>query len=212
MNTPYIGTTFLTMSTQTDNIFEFDGFRPVIHESAFIHPNATITGNVIIARDVYVGPGAALRGDWGAIIIEDGCNIQENCTVHMFPGVTVTLKAGAHVGHGAVIHGATLGENCLIGMNAVVMDNAEVGSGSIVGALAFVPAEMKIPARSVVVGNPAKIVKEVSDEMLAWKSEGTKLYQALPNECRASLRPCKPLREVEPDRPTQKVGYKPRKR
>ena len=193
------------------NIFEFDGFRPVIDASAFIHPNATVTGNVIIGRNVYVGPGAALRGDWGAIIIEDGCNVQENCTIHMFPGVTVTLRAGAHVGHGAVIHGATLGSNCLIGMNAVVMDNAEVGAGSIVGALAFVPADMKIPERSIVVGNPAKIVKSVSDEMLAWKSAGTELYQKLPADCRASLKPCEPLREVEPNRPTQKINYKPHK-
>ena len=194
---------------QPNNIYEFDGFRPVIHESAFIHPNATITGNVIIGRDVYVGPGAALRGDWGAIVIEDGCNVQENCTIHMFPGVTVILKAGAHVGHGAVIHGATLGANCLIGMNAVVMDNAEIGAGSIVGALTFVPAEMKIPERSIVVGNPAKVVKSVSDEMLAWKSEGTKLYQELPANCRSSLKPCQPLREIEPNRPIQKTNYKP---
>jgi len=195
---------------QASNIYEFDGFRPVIHHSAFIHPNATVTGNVIIGSDVYIGPGAALRGDWGGIIIEDGCNVQENCTIHMFPGVTVTLRTGAHVGHGAVIHGATLGANCLIGMNAVIMDNAEIGAGSIVGALAFVPAEMKIPERSIAVGNPAKVVKQVSDEMLAWKTEGTKLYQALPANCRASLKPCEPLRSIEPNRPVQKTSYKPR--
>src|SRR5215212_4943490 len=178
------------------NIYEFDGFKPVIHESAFIHPNATVTGNVIIGRDVYVGPGAAIRGDWGGIVIEDGCNVQENCTVHMFPGVTVVLERGAHVGHGAIVHGARIGENALIGMNAVVMDNAVVGAGCIVGALCFVPAEMRIPARKVVVGNPAKIVKDVSDEMLAWKTEGTALYQALPARLRATLRPCEPLRAV----------------
>lgn len=191
------------------NIFEFNGFRPVIDATAYIHPNATVTGNVIIGRDVYIGPGAALRGDWGEIIIEDGCNVQENCTVHMFPGVTVILKQGAHVGHGAVIHGATLGENCLIGMNAVVMDNAVVGSGSIVGALSFVPTDMQIPERSIVVGNPAKIVKNVSDEMLEWKTEGTKLYQSLPSECHASLRPCEPLRQKEANRPKQKTDYMP---
>ena len=162
------------------NIFEFDGFRPVIHESAFIHPNATVTGNVIIGRDVYVGPGAAIRGDWGGVVIEDGCNVQENCTVHMFPGVTVVLERSAHIGHGAIVHGARIGQNALIGMNAVVMDNAVIGAECIIGALCFVPAEMQIPARKVVVGNPAKIVKDVSDEMVAWKSEGTALYQALP--------------------------------
>jgi phenylacetic acid degradation protein len=190
------------------NIFEFDGFRPVIHETAFIHPNATVTGNVVIGRDVYVGPGAAIRGDWGAIVIEDGCNVQESCTIHSFPGVTVVLEESAHIGHGAVIHGARIGRNALIGMNAVVMDNAFVGAECIVGALCFVRAEMQIPARKVVVGNPAKIVKDVTDEMIAWKTEGTKLYQTLPNQLRKSLRPCEPLREIPKDRPAQQSAYK----
>ena len=190
------------------NVFAFDGFVPVIHESAFVHPNATVTGNVVIGRDVYVGPGAAIRGDWGGIVIDDGCNVQESCTIHMFPGVTVVLEAGAHIGHGAVVHGARIGANALIGMNAVVMDNAHVGSGSIVGALCFVPSEMQIPPRSVVVGNPAKIVKQVSDEMLAWKTEGTALYQALPARLHESLRPCEPLREVPADRARQQMSYR----
>src|SRR5476649_763389 len=123
------------------NIFEFKGIKPVIHPSAFIHPNATVTGNVIIGKDVYVGPGAALRGDWGKIIIEDGCNVQENCTIHMFPGVTVILKEGSHIGHGAIIHGATIGKNCLVGMNAVIMENVQLGDESIVGALTFIKEE-----------------------------------------------------------------------
>ena len=190
------------------NVFAFDGFVPVVHESAFVHPNATITGNVAIGRDVYVGPGAALRGDWGAIVVEDGCNVQEGCTVHMFPGVTVRLERGAHIGHGAVIHGARIGENALVGMNAVVMDGAVVGAGSIVGALCFVPAKMEIPPRSVVVGNPARVVKQVSDEMLAWKTGGTALYQALPARLHASLAPCDPLRELPPDRATQETTYR----
>ena len=189
-------------------MFAFDGFVPVIHESAFVHPQATVTGNVVIGRDVYVGPGAAIRGDWGGIVIDDGCNVQESCTIHMFPGVTVHLERSAHIGHGAIVHGARIGENALIGMNAVVMDNATVGAGSIVGALCFVPSEMQIPPRSVVVGNPAKVVKQVSDEMLAWKSEGTALYQALPARLRESLRPCEPLRELPPDRDRQQMSYR----
>jgi phenylacetic acid degradation protein len=183
------------------NVFSFDGFVPVVHESAFIHPNATVTGNVIIGRDVYVGPGAAIRGDWGGVVIEDGCNVQEGCTVHMFPGVTVVLEQGAHVGHGAVVHGARIGANALIGMNAVVMDNAHVGAGCVVGALCFVPSEMEIPPRKLVVGNPARIVKDVSDEMLAWKTEGTALYQALPRRLHATLRAVEPLRERPSDAP-----------
>jgi carbonic anhydrase/acetyltransferase-like protein (isoleucine patch superfamily) len=190
------------------SVYAFDDFVPVIHESAFVHPNATVTGNVIIGRDVYVGPGAAIRGDWGGIVIEDGCNVQENCTIHMFPGVTVVLERSAHIGHGAIVHGARIGENALIGMNAVVMDNAFVGAGCIVGALSFVPADMQIPPRKVVVGNPARIVKDVSDEMLAWKTEGTALYQSLPGQLRATLRATEPLREVPAGRRHQQMSYR----
>jgi phenylacetic acid degradation protein len=190
------------------NVFEFDGFRPVIHESAFIHPNATITGNVIIGRDVYVGPGAAVRGDWGGVVIEDGCNVQESCVIHMFPGTTVVLEEHAHIGHGAIVHGGRIGRNALVGMNAVIMDNAQIGAECIVGALTFVPADMQVPARKVVVGNPARIVKDVSDELLAWKTEGTRLYQELPGRLRATLRACEPLREVPPDRRAQERRYR----
>ena len=189
-------------------IYEFRGLRPVVHDSAFVHPQAVVTGNVIIGRDVYIGPGAALRGDWGAIEIGDGCNVQEHCTIHMFPGVTVVLEEAAHIGHGAVIHGARIGRNALVGMNAVVMDNAVVGEGCIVGALCFVPAGMELPARKVVVGNPARVVKDVSDEMLAWKSEGTALYQELPALLRETLRECEPLRERPADQPGQAMHYR----
>ena len=190
------------------NIFEFNGYKPVIHKSAFIHPNATVTGNVTIGKDVYIGPGAAIRGDWGAIIIEDGCNVQENCTIHMFPGTTVLLKEGAHIGHGAVIHGATIGNNCLVGMNAVIMDDVTVGDECIIGALSFVKAGMHIPNRKMVVGNPAAIIKDVSDEMIDWKTKGTALYQQLPKECYDTLKAVEPLREIPKDRPTQEAFYK----
>ncbi len=188
-------------------IYEFNGYKPVIHETAFVHPLAAVTGNVIIGKDVYIGPGAAIRGDWGKILIKDGCNVQENCTIHMFPGVTVTLEESAHVGHGAIIHGAHLGKNCLIGMNAVVMDNVKIGKECIVGALAFVPEGMEIPERKVVVGNPAKIVKDVTDEMADWKSKGTHLYQQLPVELHDTLKECEPLREIPKGRGDQKMGY-----
>ncbi|MCO6481502.1 MAG: transferase hexapeptide repeat family protein [Flavobacteriales bacterium] len=188
--------------------YAFNGFRPVAHASAFVHPQAVVTGNVIIGKDVYIGPGAALRGDWGEIVIEDGCNVQENCTVHMFPGVTVRLEAGAHIGHGAIIHGAHIGRNCLVGMNAVVMDRVQLGEGCIVGALAFLPADSVWAPRRVIVGNPARVVKDVGDDMLAWKTEGTKLYQALPAELHATLQPCEPLREVPKDRPSIRAGYR----
>jgi carbonic anhydrase/acetyltransferase-like protein (isoleucine patch superfamily) len=187
--------------------FEFDGYRPVVHESAFVHASATIIGNVIIGRDVYVGPSAAIRGDWGGIVIEDGCNIQETCVIHSFPGVTVRLESAAHIGHGAVIHGAHIGRNVLIGMNAVVMDRARIGAGCIVGALTFVPADMIVEDRKVVVGNPAKVVKDVSDEMLSRKTEGTRLYQQLPARLHETLVACEPLREVPADRQPQATVY-----
>ncbi|NML20189.1 gamma carbonic anhydrase family protein [Pseudoflavitalea sp. G-6-1-2] len=189
-------------------IYSFKGFIPVVHESSFIHPQAAVTGNVIIGKNVYVGPGAAIRGDWGGIVIEDGCNVQENCTIHMFPGVTVLLKESAHIGHGAIIHGGIIGRNCLIGMNSVIMDDVELGDECIVGALSMIKANEKFPARSLIVGNPAKKIKDVSDDMINWKTTGTKLYQALPAEMYESWQAVEPLREIPADRPSQDSLYK----
>jgi phenylacetic acid degradation protein/carnitine operon protein CaiE len=162
---------------------------------------------VVIGKDVYVGPGAAIRGDWGEIIIEDGCNVQENCTIHMFPGVTVRLREGAHIGHGAIIHGAEIGKNCLVGMNAVVMDDVVLEDECIIGALAFIAANTRIEKRSLVVGNPGQVIKKVSDEMIDWKTKGTALYQALPEDLYDSLKECEPLTEMPADRPKQDSLY-----
>ncbi len=189
-------------------IYAFKGYIPVVHETSFVHPLAAVTGNVIIGRNCYIGPGAAIRGDWGQIILEDGVNVQENCTVHMFPGKSIILKESAHIGHGAIIHGANLGRNCLIGMNTVIMDDAEIGDECIIGAMSFIKAETKIPKRSLVVGNPAKVVKQVSDEMIAWKTKGTQLYQKLPADCHENLRAVEPLREVPTTMKIQEDIYK----
>ena len=189
-------------------IYEFQGYIPVVHESSFVHPLAAVTGNVIIGKDCYIGPGAAIRGDWGQIILEDGVNVQENCTVHMFPGKSITIKDSAHIGHGAIIHGANIGRNVLVGMNTVIMDDAEIGDESIIGAMAFVKAETIIPMRSLVVGNPAKVVKKVSDEMIDWKTKGTKLYQQLPKECHETLKEVEPLRIVPENMKIQEDVYK----
>ncbi|MGH2554008.1 MAG: transferase hexapeptide repeat family protein [Chitinophagaceae bacterium] len=189
-------------------IYQFKEYIPVIHESSFVHPQAVVTGKVIIGKNCYIGPGAALRGDWGEIILEDGCNVQENCTIHMFPGFTVLLKEGTHIGHGAVIHGATIGKNCLIGMNAVIMDNVALGDESIVGALTLIREGEIIPPRSIVVGNPGKIIKQVSDEMLAWKTEGTQLYRQLPADCHKTLKACESLREIPANQSRQEKIFK----
>jgi len=188
-------------------VYSFKGFIPVIHESSFVHRQAAITGNVLIGKNCYIGPGAAIRGDWGKIIIEDGCNVQENCTIHMFPGTTVQLKENAHIGHGAIIHGATIGKNCLVGMNSVIMDQVELGDESIVGALTFVKEGEKIPARSLIAGNPGKIIKQVTDEMIAWKTRGTELYQSLPKDMVEHSQLCEPLKEIPADQPQQDNFY-----
>ncbi|MEI6950687.1 transferase hexapeptide repeat family protein [Paraflavisolibacter sp. H34] len=194
------------------SFYAFNGIRPVVHPSSFVHPQAVVTGNVVIGKDVYIGPGAALRGDWGRIVVEDGCNVQENCTLHMFPGMTVLLKEAAHIGHGAIIHGAVVGRNCLVGMNAVLLDEAELGDECIVGALSFIRQGERFPARSLIAGNPAKIIKEVSDELIRWKTEGTRLYQQLPRLCFETLQPCTPLPEEITQHPVFQSDYAPFKK
>lgn len=189
-------------------IYEFKGIKPVVHETAYVHPQANVTGNVVIGANVYVGPGAAIRGDFGQIIIEDGCNVQENCTIHMFPGVVVRLQKNAHIGHGAIIHGANIGANCLVGMNAVIMDNAVVEDECIVGALSFIKAGVTFPKRSLIVGNPAKVIKTVSDEMIAWKTKGTEVYQQLARDAQEELIECEPLRSQADQKKMDGIDYK----
>ena len=188
-------------------IYSFKGFTPVVHPSSYVHPQAAVTGNVVIGANVYIGPGAAIRGDWGGIIIKDGANVQENCTIHMFPGVTVILEEDAHIGHGAIIHGAHVGRNVMVGMNAVIMDDVVIGAESIIGALAFVKSGISIPERSMVVGNPARVIKQVTDEMIKWKTKGTELYQSLPVDCHTSLVATEPLTEVPDELPDQKTLF-----
>ncbi|MBK7232827.1 MAG: transferase hexapeptide repeat family protein [Saprospiraceae bacterium] len=173
-------------------IYQFKNFKPYIHPSSFVHPLAAVTGCVKIGANVYIGPFAAIRGDFGEIIIEDGCNIQEHVMIHMFPGITVRLDQNVHVGHGAIIHGAHIESDCLIGMNSVIMDDSKIGSESIIGALSFIKEGSIYDKRSLIVGNPAKVIKQVSDEMLDWKKKGTNLYQLLAAECLSDLQ------EVDP--------------
>lgn len=181
-------------------IYAFRNMVPVVDPSAYVHPQATLIGHVTVGPDCYVGPGAVLRGDWGKVVLERGCNVQECCVLHMFPGATVLLEEGAHVGHGAMVHGARVGRNSLVGMNAVLLDDVELEEECIVGALALVKAGTRWPRRSLVVGNPAERKGEVSDEMIAHKTEGTALYQGLPADAHLHLTEVDALTSVPANR------------
>ena len=183
------------------NCYEFKGFVPVIPEDTFVHPQAMLIGNVILGHGCYIGPGASLRGDFGRIVVGDGANVQDNCILHSFPGRDAVVEPDGHIGHGAILHGCTIGRNALVGMNAVIMDGVILGAESIVGAQAFVRGETVVPPRSMVVGSPAKVIREVTEREVAWKTRGTAEYQQLARDCLAGLKPVAPLGRVEENRP-----------
>jgi phenylacetic acid degradation protein len=185
-------------------VFAFEGLVPVVHPTAFVHPTAVLIGDVIVGPECYVGPLASLRGDMGRIVMERGSNLQDNCTVHCFPQLDTVIEEDGHIGHGAVLHGCRIARNALVGMNAVVMDGAVVGEDAFVAAMAFVKAGFQVPPRSLAGGTPAKVLRELTQEEIDWKSEGTREYQELALRCRASLTPAVPLSEAEPDRPRLK--------
>lgn len=181
-------------------IYSIDGIIPVVHSDAFVHESAVLIGDVIVGSGCYVGPLASLRGDFGRVILEPGSNLQDTCVMHAFPGMDAIVEQDGHVGHGAVLHGCRVGRNVMVGMNAVIMDGAEIGESSIIGALAFVKANEKIPARSLVVGVPARVIRPLSEAELAWKKQGTDVYQQLAVRSMQTMRAVEPLREAEPDR------------
>ncbi|MFG6081933.1 transferase hexapeptide repeat family protein [Paracoccus litorisediminis] len=181
-------------------IYAWDGIVPVIDPTAFVHPEAVVIGDVIIGPTVYVGPGAVLRGDFGRIILQAGCNVQETCVIHAFPGKDVVVEELGHIGHGAVLHGCHVGRNAMVGMNAVVMDEAVIGENTIIAAMAFVKAGAQVPRNSLAVGSPAKVIRELSAEEIEWKRRGTGVYQQLALEARDKLVPATPLTAPEPDR------------
>ena len=181
-------------------VYAIDGIVPVVHPSAFVHPTAVLIGDVIVGPRCYVGPVASLRGDFGRLTLCEGANLQDTCVMHGFPNTDTVVEEDGHIGHGAVLHGCRIGRNALIGMNAVVMDGSEVGPESIVAAMAFIKANTKVPPRSLVAGVPAKVIRAVTDDEIAWKSQGTATYQELAVRSLKTLRPVEPLAEVEPDR------------
>ena len=184
----------------TLRVYAIDGIVPVVDPTAYVHPSAVLIGDVIVGPGCYVGPCASLRGDFGRLILERGANLQDTCVMHGFPGTDTVVEEDGHIGHGAVLHGCRIGRNALVGMNAVIMDNAVVGESSIVAASAFVKAGAEIPPRSLAAGMPAKVIRPLSDEEIAWKVDGTRTYQDLARRSLATMTECDPLAEIEPDR------------
>lgn len=181
--------------------YSLEGVTPVVHPSAYVHPTAVLIGDVIVGPDCYIGPCASLRGDFGRIVLHRGVNVQDTCVIHGFPNQDTLVEENGHIGHGAVLHSCTVRRDALVGMNAVVMDEAEVGEAAIVAACAFVPAGKKVAPRTLVVGSPARKLRDLTDDEVAWKLEGTQVYQELSRRCMASMVEVAPLSEVESDRP-----------
>lgn len=181
-------------------VYEIDGLTPVVDPTAFVAPTAVLIGDVIIGAGVYIGPGAVLRGDFGRITVEAGSNIQDTCVLHTLPNGDTVIEANGHVGHGAILHGCRICSGALIGMGAVIMDNAVIGESAIVAAQAFVKAGMQVPPGSLAAGIPAKVVRQLTEAELAWKRDGTGLYQKLAQRCLKSFRATKPLAAVEAKR------------
>jgi len=181
-------------------VYAINGVTPVVDPSAFVHPSAVLIGDVIVGAGCYVGPCASLRGDFGRIEMRAGSNLQDGCIMHGFPGTDTVVEEEGHVGHGAVLHGCIVSRNALVGMNAVINDNAVVGESAIVAAMAFVKAGMQVPPRTLAAGVPAKVIRALTDQEMAWKIEGTRSYQELARRSIATMVPTEALIAVDPDR------------
>jgi phenylacetic acid degradation protein len=180
--------------------YEIDGLRPIVHPSAFVHPDAVLIGDVFVGARCYVAPLASLRGDYGRIVLKEACNVQDCCVMHGFPNIDTVVDVDGHIGHGAILHGCKVGRNALVGMNAVIMDNAVIGESAMIAASAFVKAGMHIPARMLAAGIPAKVIRELTEQEMTWKVDGTRTYHDLTVRSLATLKPCTPLTEPEAGR------------
>ena len=181
-------------------VFAVNGVTPVVDPTAFVHPSAVLIGDVIVGARCYVGPAASLRGDFGRIEVRAGANIQDCCVMHGFPQTDTVVEEEGHIGHGAILHGCIVRRNALVGMNAVINDNAQIGESAIVAAMAFVKAGMIVPPRTLVAGMPAKVVRVLTEQELAWKVEGTQSYHELTRRSLATMVDTEPLAAPEPDR------------
>ncbi|MEO8344414.1 MAG: phenylacetic acid degradation protein PaaY [Betaproteobacteria bacterium] len=190
----------------TLTVYSIDGMTPVVDPSAYVHPSAVLIGDVIVGAGCYIGPCASLRGDFGRIEVRAGANIQDSCVMHGFPSTDTIVEEEGHIGHAAVLHGCVVRRNALVGMNAVVNDNAEIGESAIVAAMAFVKAGFVVPPRTLVAGVPAKLVRDLSEQEMAWKVEGTRSYQELTRRSLATLTATAPLAAPETGRKRLKLS------
>ncbi len=185
---------------RTPRVYAIDGLVPVVDPTAFVHPSAVLIGDVIVGPGCYVGPCASLRGDFGRLILGAGVNVQDTCVIHSFPDHDTVIEENGHVGHGAVLHCCTIGRNALIGMNAVIMDNASIGESSFVAACSFVRAGTQVPPRSLVAGIPVRVIRPLTAQELAWKTDATGLYQDLARRSLATMVETDALSAVEEGR------------
>jgi phenylacetic acid degradation protein len=180
--------------------YAYQGIVPVVDPSSYVHPLASLIGDVIVGPGCFIAPGASLRGDFGRIVVEGDSSIQDSVTIHASADGDTVIGRGATIGHGAIIHGATIGENTLVGMNAVVLDHAQIGAENLVAALALVKSDTITPTRSLVAGNPASIVRTFEAHQISWRNDGGGEYQRLAREALVDFIETPPLTEVEPDR------------
>ncbi|MHA3116142.1 transferase hexapeptide repeat family protein [Acinetobacter sp. ANC 4635] len=177
--------------------YAIDGVMPVVHRQAFVHPTAVLIGDVVVDAGAYIGPLAVLRADFGGIRIGYHANVQDNCVIHGFPQSVTVVEDMGHIGHAAILHGCKVGKNAMIGMNSVILDDCEIGENAIIGANSTVTAKTKIPANTLALGSPAKIIRELRVEEIAWKTQGTQQYIELTQRCLHSLQEVMPLNEQD---------------
>jgi carbonic anhydrase/acetyltransferase-like protein (isoleucine patch superfamily) len=145
-------------------LYRYGGKNPNVDSSVFVAPGAHIIGDVTIGEESTVWFNAVLRGDEGPISIGKKCSIQDNVTAHLYEGFPLVIEDEVTVGHNAILHGCTVKKRCIIGMGSTILDGAEIGEESIIGANTLIPSGKKIPPRSLVVGSPGKVIREITDK------------------------------------------------
>lgn len=171
-------------------LYEFEGKKPVIGENSFVHPQAVVIGEVVIGKNCYIAAGAVLRGDYGKITIGDGTNVQDNAILHIEPGTEAVISSNVLIGHAAIVHGpCVIKENVIVGMGSIVNAGCQIEEGSVLAAGSLLPPGKVIPSRKIAMGNPARVVKDVDENMLNYNQLAVKVYQDLARRSFAGLKP-----------------------